>query len=233
MTAQILLCAGTERKAVEYAEALRLAGLPAERVTVVTPTTDGNGLRELAAGARGLLLAGGADIHPRHYGEQPLAEANLEINEPLDALELELLAGAETGRTPVWAICRGMQTVNVHLGGTLFQDLQLQQPGVESHAFEGPLDHLAHGLGRVSADSRFGELLTRHASGVNSRHHQAVKALAPGLCPVAWSPDGVLEAFEHTADGWWLRGVQWHPENLTALPFQLELWRDFVVEATR
>lgn len=233
MTAQVLLCAGTEQKAATYGAALLEAGLPAERLTVVTPSSGHSDRRELAAGARGLVLAGGADIHPRHFGEEPMEGAGLTIHEPMDELELELLAGAQAGRTPVWAICRGMQTLNVYLGGTLFQDLQLQLPGVASHAHRGPKDHLAHGLDRIETGSRFGELLARHDAGVNSRHHQAVKDVAPALRAVAWAPDGVLESLEGTNDDWWVRGVQWHPENLTAHPVQLELWRDFVAEATR
>ena len=63
---------------------------------------------------------------------------------------------------------------------------------------------------------------------MNSRHHQAVKELAPGLRDVAWAPDGVLEGFEWETGEWWLKGVQWHPENLTGMPYQLRLWRLFL-----
>ncbi len=233
MSGQVLLCVESEIKATEYRKALLFAGLATERLTVLIPPLGRDGLRELAASAAGLVLAGGPDIHPRHFGEEPMADANLEIDEPLDELELELLAGAEAGRTPVWAICRGMQTVNVYLGGTLFQDLTLQLPGVEAHNFKEPLDHPAHGLERISDETKFGESLGRRVTTVNSRHHQAVRELAPALREIAWAPDGVLESFEDATGEWWLRGVQWHPENLTALPVQLDLWRDFLAEATR
>lgn len=228
MTSQVLLCVDKERKAKEYCDALLFAGLPASRLSVLTPGTFDGDARAMAARAAGLVLAGGPDLHPRHFGEEPLNDANLDINEALDALELELLAGAQAGRTPVWAICRGMQTANVYLGGTLFQDLELQLPGVAEHDFSHPLDHPAHGLERITAKSRFGDTLARHDEAVNSRHHQAVRELAAGLREVAWAPDGVLEGLEWMGDDWWLKGVQWHPENLTAMPHQLQLWRFFL-----
>ncbi len=235
MTARVLLCVENERKSVEYREALRVARLPEERLRVLIPRTNGADPERLAAersrlaaSAAGLVLAGGPDIHPRHFGEEPLEGATLRINEALDALELDLLAGAQAGRTPVLAICKGMQTANVYLGGDLYQDLPIQFPGVGEHAFRGALDHPAHRLERIDAQSPFGESLARHDDGVNSRHHQAVRKPAPGLREVAWAPDGVLEAFEWAGDEWWLKGVQWHPENLTAMPYQLELWRLFL-----
>ena len=231
MPGQVLLCVESERKAVEYREALLLAGLAAERLTTLVPGVAVDGLRELGAAAGGVVLAGGPDLHPRHYGEEPIPEAGMDIDEPLDELDLEVLTGAASARTPVWAICRGMQTVNVYLGGTLYQDLALQHSRAGTHDFPDPLDHPAHPLERISADTEFGSALARQATEVNSRHHQAVKELSPELREVAWSPDHVLESLEHAGD-WWLRGVQWHPENLTALPVQLELWRDFVEEAS-
>lgn len=228
MAAQVLLCIESEREAKEYCEALLAAGLPASRLALLTPGAGNGELGSLAARAAGLVLAGGPDIHPRHFGEEPLEGANLRINEALDELELELLAGARAGRTPVWAICKGMQTANVYLGGDLYQDLGLQYPGVGEHIFEEPLDHPAHGLERIDPASPFADALARHGLPVNSRHHQAVRELAPGLRGVAWAPDGVLESFEWAGGDWWLKGVQWHPENLTAMPCQLELWRQFL-----
>jgi putative glutamine amidotransferase len=228
MSVDVLVCVENEERAVAYCEALRAAGLPAPRLEVLVPPLATGGLRTLAAEAAGLVLAGGPDMHPRHYGEEPLADAGLNIDEPLDRMELELMAGAEEGKTPVWALCRGMQTVNIHLGGTLYQDLPLQFPGVGEHAVEDPLDFLAHELETVSTESEFGEALARHGSAVNSRHHQAIKGLAPGLREVARAPDGVVEVIETESDEWWLRGVQWHPENLTAVPYQLQLWKEFL-----
>ncbi len=231
MAGQVLVCVETDRKAVEYCDALLAAGLHRSQLTVLTPDVNGTDLSGFAARAAGLVLAGGPDIHPRHFGEKPLENAQLRINEALDALELELLAGAQRGRTPVWAICKGMQTTNVFLGGDLYQDLGLQFPGVENHAFQGPLDRPAHRLERITEKSPFGDALARHDEFVNSRHHQAVRELAAGLRAVAWSPDGVLESFEWSGDDWWLKGVQWHPENLTSMPYQLELWRQFLETA--
>ncbi len=232
MSGRVLLCADSEERAVDYSKALVLGGVPAESIRVVTPETSFGSLRELAAGAAGLMMAGGDDLHPRHYGEEPLEGAELVIDEAVDRLELELLRGAEEGKTPIWAVCRGMQTLNVYLGGRLFQDLRLQMPSAGDHSDRGAPDLIAHALGRIEGSARFSEVLGCQERGVNSRHHQAVREVAPRLRAVAWADDDVLEAIESADEDWWLRGVQWHPENLTAHPSQVELWRDFAEQVT-
>ena len=233
MTAQgkVLLCVENDQKAREYCEALVLAGLPADELIVLTPDSEQGDLQLLAATSKGLVLAGGPDIHPRHFGEEPIEGIELSLDEELDRIELEVLAGAEKGRTPIWAICRGMQTVNVFLGGTLWQDLPSQLEGTGGHDHSEPLDHIAHEIERIDTDSPLGAALERHGAGVNSRHHQAVKDLAPDLREVAWSPDGVLESLDSNREDWWIRAVQWHPENLTAMAVQLELWHEFLAAA--
>lgn len=231
---EVLLGCESHKKAPPYVEALKSAGIDGGRIRVLVPDDRPDDPAGAAARAAGVVMAGGPDLHPSHYGEAPLAEAGLGIHLALDALDLELLTGARHGRTPVWAICRGMQVANVFLGGSLWQDLQLQLAGVGEHNHASPLDHLAHELERLAAESAFGARLAGDggAPRVNSRHHQAVKALAPGLRAVAWTPDGVMEALE-AKDDWWLRGVQWHPEDLLALPLQRALWSDFAAACAR
>jgi putative glutamine amidotransferase len=125
-----------------------------------------------------------------------------------------------------------MQGTNVFLGGTLYQDLELQLDGAGDHEAEGaPHDFLAHELTRPDSTSPFGRLFVNGGVRVNSRHHQAIRDLAPGLAPVAWAPDGVLEVAEWTDHDWWLRGVQWHPEDILYLPLQRKLWQQFVTAA--
>jgi putative glutamine amidotransferase len=96
------------------------------------------------------------------------------------------------------------------------------------------MDSLAHGLRVLPEATAIGERLSRETPLVNSRHHQAIKELAPGLTAAAFSPDGLVEAFELAfgagGEDWWLRGVQWHPENLIAMALHRNLWADFVAE---
>jgi putative glutamine amidotransferase len=212
-------------------------GAPDATAAFAGATTPGNSLdagtlADLLDGAAGLVLGGGADVEPGRYGEQPLADAGLELWPRRDALEWELLAAARERRLPVWGVCRGFQVLNVFLGGTLWQDLPAQRPNQVAHDMDQRPDLLAHPIEVLAAGSPLGERLA--AAGprpwVNSRHHQGVKRLAPGLLPVAAAPDGLIEAAVLTG-GWWVRGVAWHPENLIALPEQLALWRDFAAAA--
>lgn len=121
-----------------------------------------------------------------------------------------------------------MQVINVQLGGTLWQDLPSQLPGTLLHDLDHPKDALVHGVEELDPATRTGLILGRELALVNSRHHQGVKALAPGLVVAGRSPDGLAEAVERAGGGWWLRAVQWHPENLIALDQQCELWREFL-----
>ncbi len=235
MRDSILICAESPRKSRNYVEALKVIGVAGERIRVVTPESPLPEAGAAAAEAAGLVVCGGPDVDPRRYGEEPLEEAGLALYPELDALEWEVLEGARRARTPVWAICRGLQTLNVFLGGTLYQDIGVQFAGAADHNIGQPLDHIAHGLDRISTATPFGALLASDTARVNSRHHQAIKVLAPGLRRVADSPDGVMEVIEGESPDWWLRGVQWHPEDLMALPLQRALWRDFTstAEASR
>jgi len=233
MSRKILVSASTAAKAATTVAALRQVGVPAERIQVVLPdavhaanTTDA--VRRLAAAAAGVVLSGGPDLDPRAYGEEPLPAGNLCILPERDALDLELLAGARAGSVPVWGICRGMQVLNVFLGGTLWQDLPSQLPRAANHDLDRPLDALAHEVRVAAPESRTGDILGRETALVNSRHHQAVRELAEPLVAVGFAPDGLVEAVELADGGWWVRAVQWHPEDLVAMPQQRALWEELV-----
>ena len=114
-------------------------------------------------------------------------------------------------RLPILAICRGIQILNVALGGTLYQDLGSERPGPVAHTG----DDSRHTV-RVEPGSLLERTLGARAATVNSRHHQAIRDLAPGLRAVAWAEDGVIEAVEAAdAAAPWTLAVQWHPEDLT------------------
>ena len=147
----------------------------------------------------GLLLPGGGDVEPWRYGRENTASYGMDPRR--DELEFALLERALAAGVPVLGICRGMQVLNVALGGTLRQDL----PG--HSRYEG-LDRLHRVRG---ADSLLAALYGTHVV-VNSSHHQAVERPGARLRPVQWAPDGTIEALEHETLPVW--GVQWHPERL-------------------
>lgn len=222
----ILVATASDERARYYVEALQAAGFSPEEIRTVTPDQR-DALPELAARAAGLVLCGGVDVAPERYGEEVLANGDVEVFPERDEMEWSLLDAAKESRTPVWGVCRGLQVLNVYLGGSLWQDLPSQRPSDVPHSIVDPLDALAHSIEVVDPGTGLGQLLSRDTPRVNSRHHQAIKRLADGFIPVARSADGLLEAVELPEDGWWVRAVQWHPENLIAMPQHRALWNDF------
>lgn len=162
---------------------------------------------DFAARVDAVLLTGGVDIHPSHYGQVPRRHLG-EVDEERDAFELALYRSARTLGKPVLGICRGMQLINVFEGGTLHQHLPEVASLWADHAQVGRAPTLGHAV-EFLPDSRLGRA---HAGCVlvNSYHHQAVDLLAAGLTATATAPDGAIEGIE----GEGLLGVQWHPELL-------------------
>lgn len=178
----------------------------------------------------GLLLPGGPDIHPACYGE-PVHEKCRRISPERDETELALAHRAMDEGKPLLAICRGIQVLNVTLGGNLYQDLEAQLPDAERHDWHSnhPRDYLAHIL-TLSAGSRLAEIVGTTTLPVNSLHHQALKDIASGLNVVARAPDGVVEAVEAPAHPFAL-AVQWHPEELADEDARAQRLFDALVEA--
>lgn len=230
MKDKILIASAPTEKPRNYAKALLSVGVPEDRIQVVMPGEhDADEVRRMGAQAAGLVLSGGPDIHPKYFGEEELPGANLSIQDDRDAMEWALLEGAKEAKTPTWCVCRGMQIANTFLGGDLWQDLPSQVPGLLLHRLSFPGDALIHTIEvPKSADTWLGDVLGREMALVNSRHHQGVRKLAPGIVNVGQAPDGLVEAISWAADDWWLHGVQWHPENLTAMEQERELWTRFV-----
>ena len=170
---------------------------------------------KIAATFDGILLTGGKDVDPKRYGEAPDPTIRL-AGDLRDGFEIELAIRAIERDVPVLAVCRGLQVVNVALGGTLVQDIPSSIPQALDHAVRHPLNAIAHDV-RVDPDSRLAQVMWPEGGGVwtcpvNSRHHQAIKRIAASLVVTATAPDGVVEAVERPASGFCL-GVQWHPEN--------------------
>jgi gamma-glutamyl-gamma-aminobutyrate hydrolase PuuD len=185
-----------------YADALAAAGA----VPVLLPPVRTEFAGAALDGVHGLLLAGGADVDPARYGAARDASTG-PARADRDSWELALARAALERELPVLAICRGMQVLNVALGGTLVQHLpdavgsQLHCPTVGSHGKHAVL---------VGAGSRLAGVLGERAD-VATHHHQGVERLGAGLSATAWAEDGVVEAVE-LADRSWVLGVQWHPE---------------------
>lgn len=168
----------------------------------------------LLDGVDALVLSGGGDVDPRHYGEAPHA-THTPAEPGRDEFEIALVREAIARRMPLLAICRGIQVLNVAAGGSLVQDIPSQMPGALDHQVDATPSTIAHEVW-VSTGSALARLMADRLDGdsllVNSRHHQAVKRLAPGFVSSATAPDGVIEAIERP-DLPFCLGVQWHPEN--------------------
>ena len=178
----------------------------------------------------GLIMTGGVDIHPSFYGQIVLERCG-EIDEERDRFEVELIHAARGRDLPFLGICRGLQVLNVALGGTLYQDLSYRQGTDPAHM--SPREQRsepAHGVA-ITPGSRLADILGPRDMPVTSTHHQIIRDLAPDLAASAVAPDGVIEAVEGL--GRFLLAVQWHPERMARRhPDQLALFRS-LVESTR
>lgn len=174
---------------------------------------DAAGARAVLSRVDGLVLAGGADLSPRSYGEEPLRPEWIG-DAVRDAYELRLVEAARALGLPILGVCRGIQLLNVALGGTLYQDIVTQREGALVHRDWHEYDALGHEL-RIEPQSWlsriYGDATSLH---VNSVHHQGLRELAQPLRATAWAPDGVIEAVEMRSGDEWIMGVQWHPEWL-------------------
>lgn len=158
----------------------------------------------------GLLLTGGSDINPARYGQTNAGSD--EVDDARDALEMRLLAEALAADIPVFAICRGLQLLNVASGGTLIQHLETSKVHRQRPKDAEPGKHpVAHRVW-VAPDTRLAEVVGAGGLDVNSRHHQAIENLGQGLIVSAISEDGVIEAIEKPGVAFAV-AVQWHPED--------------------
>lgn len=169
-----------------------------------------SGLRALYDLTSAVLLIGGADIDPQNYGEKP--HPNTKATAPKrDEVELQVARWAHQDRKPLFGICRGIQIINVALGGTLIQDIPTQKPSSTMH--QTAKGRAAHPL-ELKQDSLLSKLLGgKTIIETNSSHHQAVANLSPELRAVGWAPDGIIEVVESKSHPFFF-AVQGHPEDL-------------------
>ena len=192
-------------------------------------------LRAIYEGMDGILIPGGVDVDPKAFGEKPHERLG-RIDPARDRVEIQLVKWAVEDDKPLLGLCRGLQVINVALGGTLYQDLETEYPNAIKHdyfpTYGYSRDHLAHDVA-VEAGSRMRHALVNAAVPVNSMHHQGIKALANRLSASAVAPDGLIEAAESTSESY-IVGVQWHPEVFEVSdPSSGVLFTDFVQAAAR
>ena len=167
-------------------------------------------------GINGLLFTGGADLAPDMYGANPILAVE-RIEPRRDAMETELFSIAMKENMPILGICRGLQIINVLLGGSLYQHIDSQVKNANNHHPTGvERDTLFHSV-RLEKDSLLYDIYKKDIINTNSFHHQAIKELSPQLRATGYSSDGIIEAFEYKdLDEHFVIGVQWHPENLSS-----------------
>lgn len=201
---------GTDRRIgcpVEYIDAvLQAGGVP----VLLPPVDDPDAIAAAVRAIDGLLLSGGGDVAPDTCGERPHPAARGQ--DPLrDRAEIAAIRAAMQGWIPILGICRGIQILNVALGGTVMQDVPSMVPGAVTHDSGDDKAALAHTV-EIEQDSLLARVFGTASTGVTSRHHQAVRTLGEGLRVNCRAPDGVIEGIE-AADGRRILAVQCHPES--------------------
>jgi putative glutamine amidotransferase len=183
---------------------------PGATAILLTPAHEAESIARILDSVQGLVLSGGEDIEPARYGQEPHPKLG-STNPARDEMEFAALEGALARRLPVLAICRGMQLLNVALGGTLYQDLPSLRPSEVTHQQRAAINQRWHSA-RVDEQSAMAEIFGTTELQINSFHHQGIDRLAPGLEATVWAEDGLIEGVE-AREFPWVYGVQWHPER--------------------
>jgi putative glutamine amidotransferase len=192
-----------------YTEAVLAAGL----IPLVVPPMTEEGASAILDAVSGLVLTGGEDVDPAYFGAKR-HPATRPAHDLRDRIELALAKEAAARRMPTLAICRGVQVLNVALGGTLVQDIPSELKTGIQHDAKSERNTRVHAV-EIDTGSRLAGIVGTPEIMTNSFHHQSVDRLGTGLRTVATSPDGVVEAVECADRAWWALGIQWHPEELT------------------
>ncbi len=181
---------------------------------LLPPQLEGEARRAVFEQLGGVLLTGGGDVNPALFGEARHATVS-GVWDERDRLEQALVEWALEHRRPLLAICRGVQVLNVALGGSLYQDIRSQTRSRVQHAQKAPRGEPTHSV-RIEPGSRLAEVLGATELRVNSFHHQAIKEIGRGLKAVAFVEDDAIEGAELPDPSRFVLGVQWHPEELEA-----------------
>lgn len=217
----------------DYSEALAAAGASPVHLSLIP---DPDYINDVMDGLDGVLLPGSdTDVDPAYYGEDPHPAIGKIVPEK-DETDILVLKAAERLGLPVFAICFGMQSLNVSRGGSLIQDIASQVPNSIEHQQGIPRPGNSHLIvfENDSLIAKHADEAVRHKVKVNSHHHQAISKTGKDLRVTAWTSDGVIEAIEDTRTGRFVLGVQWHPE-LSWKNDRLSggLFRDFIDACAR
>ena len=212
LTTSVTFGSSPERSYVNaaYVRAVQAAG----GVPVLLPPHLDEGTRaELWTRLDALVLTGGGDVDPVRFGEKPHAKV-YEVSAERDELELGFTRRALDDGVPLLAICRGIQVLNIALGGTLYQDIPSELGSSIDHSQKAPRHQPTHRVKVMGEGTRLHSVVGASDLEVNSFHHQAIKRLGAGLREVAWAEDGIIEGVEMANGHPFVLGVQWHPEDL-------------------
>ena len=192
----------------DYSEAVEAAGGLPIHISLIP---NAEYIDAIVAQLDGILLPGSdSDVDPLRYGQQP--HPQLGTVQPLkDETDLLVIEAAEKRGIPIFAICFGMQVLNVSRGGTLIQDINSQVPDAIKHEQGAPRDRPSHRI-TLSENTRLSDIAGAVDGIVNSHHHQAIESVGANLVATAWTTDGVIEALEDPRPDRFILAVQWHPE---------------------
>jgi putative glutamine amidotransferase len=212
-----------------YSEAVEAAGGLPVHIPLIP---EAEFIRGAVAGLDGILLPGSdSDVDPLRYGQQPHPKLGA-VHPIKDDTDLLVLTEVEQRAIPLFAICFGLQILNVSRGGSLIQDIGSQWPETIKHQQGAPRDRHSHSV-RLLEDSLIRQLAKSDHAPVNSHHHQALETLGRELIATAWASDGLVEAVEDPRSDRFVLGVQWHPElGWERDQFSRSLFDRFIAEAT-
>lgn len=197
---------GYDMARIHYARAIiHHGGIP----FIVTMFQTNENLKQIAELADGFMFAGGIDVAPGAYGEEPINDT-VQACPERDAIEFEALPIILQTKKPILSICRGIQSNNVALGGSLYQDIPTQCPSDIAHRQKQAGEQDTHAV-QISKDSRLYEIVGCDTVTTNSFHHQSLKKVADNFTVTAYAADGIIEAVEDKSHPYFI-GVQWHPE---------------------
>jgi len=213
-----------------YSEAVEAAGSAPVHISLIP---NAHYIDSVVEGLDGILLPGSdSDVDPLRYGQQPHPQLG-SVHTIKDETDLLVIDAAERRRLPIFAICFGMQVLNVSRGGSLIQDIRSQVPDAIKHEQGTPRARPSHRVTLLESSKLAGIAGTLDAT-VNSHHHQAIESAGANLVATAWSTDGIVEALEDPRPDRFVMAVQWHPElGWENDAFSQRLFKSFVNKATQ
>jgi len=191
-----------------YSEAVEAAGGAPVHISLIP---NAGYVESVVDGLDGILLPGSdSDVDPLRYGQQPHPDLGT-VHTIKDETDLLVIEAAERRQLPLFAICFGMQILNVSRGGSLIQDIKAQVPEAIKHEQGAPRDRPSHRV-TLLENSRLANIARTSNAVVNSHHHQAIESVGADLVATAWAADGLIEALEDPRPHRFVMAVQWHPE---------------------